>query len=131
MVINKSFFIRTKEAQELIDITEQVEKVVKASGIAQGICHVHSGHTTSAIILNENESHLKQDLLCLLSVLVKNDGWTHQHNAHAHLKSCMLGNSCTVPLIKGSLGLGTWQSIFFLELDGPRQREVSVTIIGD
>lgn len=118
--------------QELVDITQEVEKLVKAGGIQRGICHVHSGHTTTAILVNENEPALKQDLLRLLSGWIKRgEGWSHGHNAHAHLKSFILGNSRIIPVINGSLGIGTWQSVFFLELDGPRQREIVVTIIGE
>ncbi|MGB9833530.1 MAG: secondary thiamine-phosphate synthase enzyme YjbQ [bacterium] len=130
MVYRATFFINTSASQELVDVTDQVEKVVRSSKIENGICHVHSEHTTSGIIVNENEPGLIQDFLKLLSSWVPRTGWSHGVNAHAHLKSLIIGNSRTLPVFQGSLNLGTWQSVFFLEMDGPRRRQVIVTVIG-
>jgi secondary thiamine-phosphate synthase enzyme len=104
---------------------------VRASQIKNGICHIHSGHTTSAIVVNENESNLLEDFFKLLSSWISRTGWSHGANAHSHLKSLIIGNSRTLPVLQGSLDLGTWQSVFFLEMDGPRRRQVTVTVIGE
>lgn len=131
MVYRESFILNTSRPQELIDITVQVEKIVRASQLKNGICHIHSGHTTSAITVNENESNLLEDFLKLLDSWVPKIGWSHGANAHSHLKSLIIGNSRTLPVFQGSLDLGTWQSVFFLEMDGPRRRQVTVTVIGE
>lgn len=131
MIYKSSFFLSTLQPQELVDVTDLVEKVVRASKVRNGICHVHSGHTTSAIVVNENEPSLVQDFLRLLNSWIPKGGWSHGANAHSHLKSLIIGNSRTLPVSEGSLDLGTWQSIFFLELDGPRRRQVMVTVVGE
>ncbi len=130
MVYRAAFFINTSETQQLVDITDQVEKIVHTSKIENGICHVHSGHTTSAIVVNENEPNLLQDFMKLLNYWVPKTDWSHGANAHSHLKSLIVGNSRTLPVFQGSLDLGTWQSVFFLEMDGPRRRQITVTVIG-
>ncbi len=131
MVYRDSFLINTTSGQNLVDITLQVEKIVNASRIKTGICHVNSGHSTSAIVVNEGEPSLISDFMRLLSSWIPHSGWGHGANAHAHLKSLIIGNSRTLPVIEGRLDLGTWQNVFFLEMDGPRRRQVSVTVIGD
>ncbi|MCR4428218.1 MAG: secondary thiamine-phosphate synthase enzyme YjbQ [Caldiserica bacterium] len=131
MVHRDSFYINTQSGQNLVDITFQVGKVVNASKIRTGICHVNSGHSTSAIVVNEGEPSLMADFIRLLNSWVPQIGWGHGANAHAHLKSLIIGNSRTIPVLEGRLDLGTWQSIFFLEMDGPRRRQVTVTVIGD
>jgi len=125
--------IGTRESTELIDITGKVKEIVKSRGVDSGICVIFTKHTTSGIIINENEAGLKRDILALLNELIpKGRGYLHDridNNAHSHLRSVLLGSSISIPLEKGNLALGTWQSIFFIECDGPRRREVYVKII--
>jgi len=127
--------IGTRESTELIDITGKVKEIVKSKngGIDSGICVVFTKHTTSGIIINENEAGLKSDILALLNGLIpEGKGYLHDRiddNAHAHLRAVVLGSSVTIPIEKGDLALGTWQSIFFVECDGPRRREVYVKVI--
>ncbi len=127
--------IRTRENTELIDITGKVKEVVrsKSGDVDSGICVIFTRHTTTGIIINENETGLKSDILALLNELIpKGKGYLHDridNNAHAHLRSVVLGSSVTIPIEKGGLTLGTWQSIFFVECDGPRRREVYVKVI--
>ncbi|WMW24976.1 secondary thiamine-phosphate synthase enzyme YjbQ [Methanolobus sediminis] len=125
--------IKTGKRIELIDITDDVRKYVASSGIQNGICLISTKHTTTSIIVNENESGLVSDILDLLEKLVPaHAGYAHDridNNADAHLKAVLLGSSETIPVIGGSLQLGTWQSIFLAEMDGPRTREVTVTVI--
>ena len=122
--------IRTSKRVELVDITEEVKSEVQKSGIVNGICVVSTPHTTTAIILNENETGLRHDILDFLEKLIPpSAGYQHDridNNADAHLKAVILGPSETIPVMGGGLVLGTWQRIFFVELDGPRQRTVNI-----
>jgi secondary thiamine-phosphate synthase enzyme len=126
--------VSTKESTELIDITREVQALVSQHRVESGICVVSTRHTTTGIIINENEAGLKSDILNLLDRLVpRGKGYQHDRiddNAHAHLRAVLLGSSVTIPIEHGSLALGTWQSIFFVECDGPRRREVAVTVLG-
>lgn len=125
--------IQTTRRIELIDITDRVRAAVKESGIKEGICLVSTRHTTSSIIVNENERGLRTDILDLIETLVpENKNYAHNsidNNADAHLRAVLLGMSETIPVEGGHLVLGTWQSVFFVELDGPRNRTVNVKIL--
>ena len=106
---------------------------LKESGIADGICVISTRHTTSSIIINENERGLKNDLLDTLENLIpENKSYAHNqidNNAHAHLRAVVLGMSEIIPIEDGHPVIGTWQRIFFVELDGPRNRSVNIKII--
>ena len=125
--------IETSRRIELIDITSEVKEEVKISGIQEGICLISTRHTTAGIIINENESGLREDILNLLDRLVPpGAGYRHDridNNADAHLKAVLLGASESLPIVQGKLELGTWQSIFFAEMDGPRHRTVNLTVL--
>ena len=125
--------IQTTTRTELIDITDRVRAAVKESGIKDGICIITTRHTTSGIIVNENERGLRADILDMLVSLVPEDrNYAHNsidNNADAHLRAVLLGMSETIPIEDGHLVLGTWQSIFFVELDGPRNRTINVKMI--
>ncbi|AFV22291.1 hypothetical protein Mpsy_0078 [Methanolobus psychrophilus R15] len=129
-----SIQIYTSQRTELIDISTYVKKHVTDSGIQEGICIVSTNHTTTAIIVNENETGLVADILSLLARLVpEKSGYLHDridNNADAHLKAMLLGNSESIPVKDGEMVLGTWQSIFLAEMDGPRKRIVDITVIG-
>ncbi|MCZ7393189.1 MAG: secondary thiamine-phosphate synthase enzyme YjbQ [Candidatus Methanoperedens sp.] len=126
--------IKTTARTELIEITDRVRAIVKESGAKDGICVISTRHTTSGIIVNENERGLRSDILAMLETLVpENRNYAHNqidNNADSHLRAVLLGNSEIIPVEDGHLILGTWQSIFFVELDGPRNRSVNVKIIG-
>ena len=125
--------IQTTTQTELIDITDRVRNVVKESGITDGICIISTRHSTSSIIINENERGLRNDILEMLEDLVpENKSYAHNqidNNAHAHLRAVLLGMSEVVPVEEGHLVLGTWQQIFFVELDGPRKRTINIKIV--
>ncbi len=125
--------IQTSKRIELIDITSEIQEEIKKSKVAEGICVISTMHTTTAIIINENESGLKEDILNLLEKLVpKAEGYRHDaidNNADAHLKALLLGASESLPISEGKLELGTWQRIFLAELDGPRIRIVNLSIL--
>ncbi|AGF95797.1 hypothetical protein MmTuc01_0349 [Methanosarcina mazei Tuc01] len=119
--------IETSRRIELIDITSEVKEEVRISGVREGVCIISTRHTTAGIIVNENENGLREDILNMLERLVpQGAGYRHDridNNADSHLKAILLGSSEALPIVKGELELGTWQSIFFAEMDGPRKKE--------
>jgi len=125
--------IETSKRIELVDITSQVQEEVMKCEIIEGICLISTRHTTAGIIINENESGLKEDILDLLNKLVPaGAGYRHDridNNADSHLKAVLIGASEALPVSAGKLELGTWQRIFFAEMDGPRSRTVNVTLL--
>ncbi len=125
--------IQTTTRTELIDITDRVRAQVKDSGVKDGICFISTRHTTGSIIINENERGLRGDIMEMLETLIpENKSYAHNridNNADSHLRAALLGNSATLPIEDGHLVLGTWQSVFFVELDGPRNRSVNVKIL--
>ncbi|NYB52332.1 MAG: YjbQ family protein [Methanobacteriaceae archaeon] len=127
--------IRTSERVEIQDITREVEGVLTRSGIKEGLLNVYSRHSTSGVAINENESGLISDFKLALQKLVpQNAGYQHDridNNADSHIRGFLIGGSETIPIENGRLMLGTWQSIFFVELDGPRHRKLTVTIMGE
>jgi len=115
-----------------MDITERVQHLVAASGIAQGLCSVYVTHTTAGICINENaDPDVLTDFLATLDRLVPwEGGYRHaEGNAAAHIKATLIGTSQTVPVRDGRLTLGRWQGIFFVEFDGPRERQCLVSIV--
>jgi secondary thiamine-phosphate synthase enzyme len=126
--------IRTSKDLEIIDISSKIAEIVKSSKIEQGLINIFTRHSTSAIVINENETRLIKDFENLLMKIVNEDkNYGHNaidNNAAAHLRSFLLGGSQSVSIENGHLDLGTWQSIFFVELDGPRNRKVKITIMG-
>ncbi len=126
--------VETRETRETRDITEEVRRVVKASGVRDGLCHVMVLHATAAVVVNENDDpNIGVDLVDALERLVpKGGGWLHDRvdgNAHAHIQAAILGPSETVPIDEGDLQLGTWQGIMLVELEGPRRRRLVVRIV--
>lgn len=124
--------IRTSERETLLDVTRQVAESVRGSGIDDGIVVVSSPHTTAGVTVNENaDPDVARDLLAGLARLCPlHADWRHaEGNSDAHLKTALVGTSVTVPVESGRLALGTWQSIYFAEFDGPRTRRFNVTII--
>lgn len=130
---NHSIKINTNRNFEIIDITSKINEQID---VESGIISIFSRHSTSAIVVNENESGLLSDLEFTLNNLIT-DKFTYQHdriddNARSHLKSFLLSSSECLPIKDGKLDLGTWQSVFFIELDGPRHgRTISLTIMGE
>ena len=130
------FTLSTSKRQELVDITDKVNSIIKKSKIKNGICNVFAAHATAAIIINENyDPNICLDLLEALNKLIPSGIWRHDRidgNADAHIKSSMLGPGETIPVRNSELELGKWQSAMFVELDGPRNdRKIIVTIIED
>jgi secondary thiamine-phosphate synthase enzyme len=132
----KTLTLSTKEKYQLVDLTESIEKIVSESDIEKGLCLVHASHATAAIICNEHESGLIQDILRKVKELFPpGAGYMHDRiddNASSHVASALIGASRAFPIDGGRLVRGTWQNIFLLELDGPRTRRiVNIHIIGE
>jgi secondary thiamine-phosphate synthase enzyme len=133
--------VHTEENQQFLDITKRVRDEVARLGILNGILVVNTLHTTVALFVNEVQSALLHDLGVLLQKLVpRRDGYRHDDprysdcdrtNGHAHLRAMLLGRSLALPLADGEMGLGQYQSIILAELDGPRDRQVSLQVVGD
>ena len=124
----------TTQKAEMLDLTKRVRAEVKQSGIENGLCVVTSGHTTGGLTINENtDPDVQTDILNALERAVPAGATYYKHeegNAHAHAKAVLTGFSVTLPVQSGKLILGTWQAIYFCEFDGPRNRKLSVTILG-
>ncbi|WP_296866194.1 secondary thiamine-phosphate synthase enzyme YjbQ [uncultured Methanobrevibacter sp.] len=130
---SKKIILNSSKNFEIIDISSKINEKID---INEGIVNIFSKHSTSAIAVNENESGLLEDLELMLKDLVSDKySWQHDlidNNAKSHLKSFLLSSSETIPISNGKLDLGTWQSVFFIELDGPRKdRTVNLTFIND
>ena len=135
MVYNKTIEVVTHKNKEIIDITSEVGEAVDRSGISEGLVLVFTMHTTTGLYLNEREGGLVDDVEKVLCGLVPDKG-SYRHdrvdnNAAGHIQSMLLSPSLTLPLARGSLDLGTWQSVLFAERDGPRRRSVIVKIVGE
>lgn len=128
-----TFEVQTSQDNELVDITNQVRKLVKSSGIMDGICLIYVPHTTAGITINENaDPSVKSDILMEIAKLVPELDTNYRHsegNSAGHIKSTIFGSSVTLIVNSGKLILGTWQGIFFSEFDGPRRRTVHVKIL--
>lgn len=131
--IHETITVDTSDSVELINITSQVQKIIQSNNIENALINISTKHTTTGIIINEDETGLKKDIINLYEHLVPFDNYFHDridNNARSHLKSLLSNPNQTLPVIDGKMSLGTWQSIFFVELDGPRKRRhIDITII--
>ena len=124
--------IKTRNRIEMIDITPLVNAVVNKSGVKNGVCIVFIPHTTAAITINENaDPDVMHDILTELNKIIPlQDNYRHgEGNSAAHIKSTLTGCSQTVFIENGTLQLGTWQSLFLCEFDGPRNRKAWIIIV--
>ena len=132
---DREVHVKTTESHMIVDVTQDVQAAIKGSNIKDGMVMVFTPHTTTAITINENEPGLLRDLLRkYLELVPERDGYSHDridNNAHSHILASVIGCSQTIPMVQGRLVLGTWQSILFVELDGPRDRRMHVNAIGE
>ena len=129
---------RTKSRREFVNITQEVEKFVKKSGVKEGICLVNAMHITASVFINDNESVLHNDYEKWLESLAPHqpiDQYQHndtgEDNADAHLKRQIMGREVTIAITNGKLDFGPWEAIFYGEFDGKRSKRVLVKIIGE
>ena len=133
-VHHEELSVRTATRETTADITSRVRAAVTRAKIRDGICAVSSLHTTAALFINENaDRDVQRDLVSHLAKLVpRDDEFRHaEGNADAHIKSVFTGHDVTLPVRDGALVLGEWQGIYLAEFDGPRERHVIVTVIGE
>ena len=128
--------IKTKNRQEIIDITNKVNDFVKESKIKNGLCNIYVRHSSAALTINENaDPNMKKDILNTLNKLIpENNKYLHndicdRSNATGHIKSSLLAFSLTIPFQDNKLQIGQWQGIFLVEFDGSREREVILSIV--
>jgi secondary thiamine-phosphate synthase enzyme len=128
----EEFRLNTDRKNQIIDITARVAEIVAKSTTREGICCVYTPHTTAAITINENaDPNVCEDILEALAKLIPEGIWRHDridNNAAAHIKASIIGPSEAIPVRAGRLMLGRWQAVMFVELDGPRQRQVIVEV---
>jgi secondary thiamine-phosphate synthase enzyme len=136
VVFTKQLVTKSSARRQLIDLTSEVTRLVHEARVREGICIVSVPHATAALIVNEHETGLLNDMLARIEALFPASG-VYEHNAiddnaDAHIAAAFLGHGRTFPVSGGKLIRGTWQNIFLVELDGPRsRREVIVQVIGD
>lgn len=130
--MNKTIKINTESLVQLKEITPEIKKVIKDSGITDGIAILFVPHTTAAITINENaDPDVASDMVDGLNKLIPfKDNYKHlEGNSAAHIKSSLIGPSEQLIIDQGTLRLGTWQGIYFCEFDGPRSRSLHIKII--
>ena len=127
-----TFSVKTQACSQMIDITAQIRSILKECRMESGICIIFVPHTTAAVTINENaDPDVPRDILTQLEKMIpQQSNYLHSEgNSAAHIKASIFGVSQTVLVEGGKLVLGTWQSIFFCEFDGPRDRQVFVKMI--
>lgn len=128
--LNKS----SSKRVEIIDITKDINEILRSCKINEGIINIFAVHSTAGIVVNENESRLINDFKNSLErIIPEKNNYGHDqidNNADSHIRAFFIGSSETIPFSGNSLNLGTWQSVFFVELDGPRNRKFVVTVMG-
>jgi len=124
--------VRTSRRIEMVDITGQIQELVRSSGVEEGVCHLFSAHTTAGLTINENaDPSVQADILMVLNKIIS-DQEPYRHaegNSPAHIKTSLMGPNLTVLVSQGRLLLGTWQGVFLSEFDGPRTRKVHLKIM--
>ncbi|GAB6078082.1 secondary thiamine-phosphate synthase enzyme YjbQ [Hydrogenobaculum acidophilum] len=123
--------VKTAKHTSVVNITQRIRDIVEASSVDNGLCIVYVPHTTAAVFINEGaDPDVVKDILNTLEKLVPwSNGYAHtEGNAAAHIKSSIIGNSRIIPILEGKLMLGRWEAVFLAEFDGPREREVIVSV---
>jgi secondary thiamine-phosphate synthase enzyme len=136
VTLTKQLVTKSSARRQLIDLTSELTHFVHGSGVIEGVCVVSVPHATAALLVNEHESGLLNDLLARIEMLFPESG-RYQHNAiddngDAHVAAAFLGHTTSFPIHNGEIIRGTWQNLFLVELDGPRsRREVVLQVIGE
>lgn len=126
------FEMETRKGQ-VYDLTDQVQKLVADSKVEHGLANLFAPHATGILFIGEGEPNINSDYIKLLKKLApERGGWAHDqidNNAHAHLRSALVGASICIPVRDNQLALGTWQKLLFVEADGDRHRRFMVTVV--
>lgn len=124
--------VRSRQREELVEFTDQVQQNLKDSGVNEGVCFLYVQHTTAGLTVNENaDPDVPRDMLHLLRTLIPQHGMGFRHgeqNSDSHIKASLVGSSVSVPFQDGKLLLGRWQGIFLCEFDGGRERQVIMIV---
>ncbi len=131
-MIHKVVDIATDTRCQMLDVTRTIDRFLTESGARSGILLVGSPHTTAGVTINENaDPDVQRDILQHLERMVpENAGFRHaEGNSDAHIKTLLTGTSVQLPVVRGKTQLGTWQSVFFCEFDGPRHRRLQLTFL--
>jgi secondary thiamine-phosphate synthase enzyme len=124
--------INTTSRKQVVDLTDRVEVMIRKAKMQEGLCALFVTHTTAALTTGEIGEGTEQDFLQVVEQVIPDIQFRHAHNpshAWSHMASSILGPSLTIPVSAGKLVLGTWQSVMLVELDGPRDRDVHVTLV--
>ena len=124
--------INTGSLKEVVDLTDQLQSLIRKAKMQEGICSIFVTHTTAALTTGEIGEGTEKDLLEVVEQMVPSIRFRHAHDpshAWSHMASSILGPSLTIPVSGGKLVLGTWQSVMLVELDGPRERTIHVTLL--
>jgi secondary thiamine-phosphate synthase enzyme len=127
----KRLLVPTESREQMVDVTDAVRQAVASTGVAEGICVVYSPHTTCGVTVNEGwDPDVQADALQMARRLIPKEGdFAHSEgNSDAHVKTRFTGASATMLVAGGELQLGRWQAVFLCEFDGPRQRELWVSV---
>lgn len=137
-IANSTIEVKTPAQVAVVNVTDEARGALARAGIGRGLALCTVPHTTCGLCVNEDEAGLREDLVRLASRLVDvvrpGEGFRHDRvddNARAHLTAVLLGHSVVLPVAEGKLVLGTWQSLFLIEVDGPRSRRVDLAFLGD
>jgi secondary thiamine-phosphate synthase enzyme len=127
---------RTPRRKEIVPITTEVERIIRASGIEEGLALVSAMHITASVIVQDEESGLWQDILeWVEKVAPENPNYLHhrtgEDNGDAHLKNLLLHHQVVLPITRGEIDFGPWQRLFYVEFDGQRSKRVLVKVIGE
>ena len=123
--------VSTERLKEVVDLTERIQSLIRRAKIRDGLCALFITHTTAALTTGEIGEGTEQDLLEVVEQIIPSIRFRHAHDplhAWSHMAASILGPSLTLPVADGQLALGTWQSVLLVELDGPRERTVRVTL---
>ena len=130
-------WFNTKDKQEFINITSQVEEAVHKSGVKEGLCLVNAMHITSSVFINDDEEGLKRDFKEWLEKLAPygrhdyNHNLTGEDNGDAHIKRTVMGREAVIAVTNGKLDFGPWEQVFYGEFDGKRKKRVLIKIVGE
>ncbi|HSF70248.1 MAG TPA: secondary thiamine-phosphate synthase enzyme YjbQ [Nitrospira sp.] len=124
--------VSTGSLKEVVDLTDRIQSLIRRANLREGLCTLFIAHTTAALTTGEIGEGTEEDLLEVVERIVPSIRFRHAHDpthAWSHMAASLLGPSLTIPVTDGQLALGTWQSVMLVELDGPRERTVSVTLL--